>query len=78
MNGAYLVIGKSNKSKGSKRLGDEDICDLAILHEELPQIISSHIFSAAPHKHLPAPHGLIKTLLLKEVKAFVGHAYQNT
>lgn len=60
----YLIISKGNKSKCSERLGDEDICDLAILHEELAQIIRSHVLGATTHKHLPTPHWLIRTLLL--------------
>lgn len=62
-NKTYLVIGKSNKSESSERLGDEDIRDLAILHEELAQIIRSNVLSATANKHLPAPHWLVRTLL---------------
>lgn len=64
VNKTYLVIGKSNKCKSSERLGNEDIRDLAILHEELAQIIRSNVLSATANKHLPAPHWLIRTLLL--------------
>lgn len=64
INMTYLIISKGNKSKSSERLGDKDIRDLAILHEKLPQIISSQVLSATANKHLPAPHWLIRTLLL--------------
>lgn len=62
----YLIIPKSDKSKSTEWLWNEDICDFSILHEELSQVICGHIFSATAHKHFPAPQGLIQTLLLKE------------
>lgn len=65
---AYLVISKRNKSKRSEGLGDEDISDLAVLHEELTQIIRGQVLRATANKHLPAPHWLIRTLLLKTTR----------
>lgn len=75
----YLVISKGNKSESTERLGDEDIRDLAILHEELAQIIRSHVLSATANKHLPAPHWLIGTLLLGTTRnklLAVGHSQE--
>lgn len=62
----YLIVPKSDKSKSTERLWNEDVCDFSILHEELPQVICGHVFGATAHKHFPAPQRLIQTLLLKE------------
>lgn len=61
----YLVICKGDERKRSEGFGNEDVCDLPILHEELTKLIGRHVLSATPYKHLPAPHRLIRTLLLK-------------
>lgn len=59
----YLVISKSDKGKSTERFGDENIGDFSILHKELPQIVSGHVFCATTNKHLSAPQRLIRTLL---------------
>ncbi|KAJ3583574.1 hypothetical protein NHX12_016836 [Muraenolepis orangiensis] len=57
----HLVIGKGDEGECSEGFGNKDVCDLAVLHEELPQLVSGHVFSTAAHKDLAAAHGLIRT-----------------
>lgn len=59
----YLIICKRDKGKSTEWLGDEDICDLPVLHKELPKVISGHVLCATAYKHFPAPQRLIWTLL---------------
>ena len=59
----YLVIGEGDEGKRPEGFGDEHVGDLAVLHEELPQLVSGHVLSAAAHKDFAAALGLVGTHL---------------
>lgn len=59
-----LVICKGDESERSEGFRNENICNLPILHEELTELISGYVLCATAHKHFPAPHWFIWTLLL--------------
>uniref|UniRef100_A0A0E9XBR3 Uncharacterized protein n=1 Tax=Anguilla anguilla TaxID=7936 RepID=A0A0E9XBR3_ANGAN len=58
-----LVICKGDEGVSPEGLGDEDVCDFPVLHEELPQFFCGHVFCAPANKHFSASHWLIWTLL---------------
>jgi len=57
----HLVIGKCDEGKCSEGFRNEDVGDLAVLHEELPELVSGHVFCTAADKDLTAAHGLVRT-----------------
>lgn len=62
-----LIICKGNEGKSSERFGDEYVCDFAVLHKELSELIGAHVLSAAAHKHFPASHRLVWPRLFQEI-----------
>lgn len=59
----HLVISEGDEGESPEGLRDEDVGDLPVLHEELPEVVGGHVLSAAADKHLPAPHRLVGALL---------------
>lgn len=58
-----LVISECDEGERSERFGNEHVRDLAVLHEELSEVVNTQVLCAAAHKDFSAAHGLIRTSL---------------